>query len=67
MPIDRKNFYAAAWAWLYCFSLVVGTAALDAMGVTPFVIVPLAVVVLPFLVTLPFHLLRRQGSEGSGV
>ncbi len=66
MPIDRQNLRAVAWAWLYCFSLVVGTGALDSLGVTPFVIVPLAVVVLPLLVTLPFQLFRQTGAEDSG-
>lgn len=61
--MDRQNLLAVAWAWLYCFSLVVGSAAMDTWGVTPFVIVPLAVVVLPFLVTLPFLFFRRPGTE----
>jgi len=61
MLIDRQNFRASAWAWLYCFSLVVGSGILDTLGVTPFVIVPLAIVVLPFLVAIPFELMKRSG------
>ncbi len=67
MLIDRRNLFAAAWAWLYCLSLVVGAGALDALGVTPFVTVPLAIVVLPLLVTLPLEFLRRRGRAGGDV
>jgi len=64
MLIDRQNLRAVAWAWLYCVCLVVFTAVLDSLGVTPFVIVPLAIVVLPFLVTLPFFVTRTRDPEG---
>jgi hypothetical protein len=66
MPIDRTNFRAAAWAWLYCLSLVLGTSVLDSLGVSPLIIVPLAIVVLPLLVTVPFSLTQRQPLEKSG-
>lgn len=66
MPIDRKNFRAAAWAWLYCLSLVLGTSALDSLGVSPLIIVPVVIIVLPLLVTVPFSLTQRQTTEESG-
>jgi hypothetical protein len=58
--IDRDNLRAVLWVWLYCVGLVLGAGALHALGTSPAVIVPLAVLALPVLVSIPFMLTRRK-------
>ena len=50
--IDRDNLVAVLWAVLYGFALILLLGALDSLGMTPSIGVPIGVIVLPILIGL---------------
>lgn len=54
MLLDRANLRASIWAILYTLLLVVVSGAMVELGVSYFVVVPVALFVLPFVASAPF-------------
>lgn len=54
MLLDRANLRASLWAILYTLLLVVVSGAMVELGVSYFVVVPVALFVLPFVASAPF-------------
>ncbi len=63
--LDRNNLRASLWAILYCLLVVVGCGLMLDLGVSYFVVVPVALFVFPLLASVPFMVwLRPLGQDG---
>lgn len=54
MLLDRANLRASLWAVLYTLLVVVVSGVMVEWGISYFVVVPVALFVLPFVASAPF-------------
>jgi hypothetical protein len=54
MLLDRANLRASLWAVLYTLLVVVVSGVMIEWGISYFVVVPVALFVLPFVASAPF-------------
>jgi len=52
--MDRPNLRASLWAVVYTFLVIVLCGSMIEMGVSPFIVVPVGLFVLPFVASVPF-------------
>jgi len=52
--IDRPNLRASLWAVVYTFLVIVVSNTMIKMGVSPFIVVPVVLFVLPLIACVPF-------------
>lgn len=66
MSIDRANLRACLWAVLYCMLVAVGSPAMLDLGVSYFVVTPIALFAFPLLAGAPFLFFLRPPEPGAG-
>ena len=52
--IDRSNLRASLWAVVYTLLVIVVSNTMIKMGISPFVVVPVVLFVLPLIASVPF-------------
>ena len=52
--LDRANLRASLWAGLYTLLVVVVSGVMIELGLSYFIVVPVALFVLPFVASAPF-------------
>lgn len=57
--VDRDNAVSVAWGVGYCFALVLSVWTFDVLGISPAVIVPVVVFVLPLVVGWAIYLVEQ--------
>ena len=66
MALDRTNLRACLWTILYCLLVVVGSGTMLDLGVSYFVVVPVALFGFPLLASLPFLFVLKTPASGAG-
>ncbi len=63
--LDRANLRACLWAVLYCLLVVVGSGTMLDLGVSYFVVAPVALFGFPLLAGAPFLFVLKAPEPGA--